>query len=163
MARDRNVEHQGENEKGRRGELPENDKIKPNGIVATKPGPTITLNDPAKFGSKGKVEGKTKSAKTVINEAEGPTITCNRTHIETPNADMKPQHKQIAEANRGVGYRVPDTAGKLTATQTGEGGPTDRAYGLKSRYDKKAGTDGNNSQGRKTTRGDEESHKARLF
>ncbi len=50
-------------------------KIHPKKPVSYVPGPTIDANDPAKFPNKGKEHGKTKSTKTVVSHATGPTWT----------------------------------------------------------------------------------------
>jgi hypothetical protein len=104
-------------------------------IVATKPGATITKNDPAKFHGAGKTSGKTPS-NGVVDEATGPTITCNRTHIPTPNADKPAKSSKVIASRSGSSFRVPNTSGDLTASQTGSGGPSNKPYGLKTRYDK---------------------------
>jgi hypothetical protein len=113
-------------------------KIHPRGIVATKPGPTITKNDPAKFHGAGKTSGKTPS-NGVVKEGEGPTITCNETLIPTPNADKAPMKTKVV-ASRGDGpISLTNTASQLTASQGGSGGPTDPPYALDKSYPKHKG------------------------
>jgi hypothetical protein len=113
-------------------------KIHPRGIVATKPGPTVTKNDPAKFHGAGKTSGKTPS-NGVVHEGEGPTITCNRTLIDSPNADKAPMKTKVV-ASRGDGpITLTKTSGDLTASQTGSGGPTNQPYCLQKSYPKHGG------------------------
>jgi hypothetical protein len=124
------------------------DKIRPDGVNPQHEGPTITCNDPIigkTFGEKrGKSEGKFKptygashgTGSTVVKEKEGPTLTENKSHIEQPNADVFPRiSKQIAEDVST--FRPLETAGELTATQSGSGGPADHHYFLEKEYDKK--------------------------
>jgi hypothetical protein len=71
-------------------------KIKPKGVVSHANGPTSTINDPAKFKNGG--GSKTMSGKTVVSEAAGPTITYNKTHIPTMNADKPaPMSKSMGD------------------------------------------------------------------
>jgi hypothetical protein len=124
------------------------DKIRPAGVVPQGAGPTFTCNDPIvgkTFGEKrGKTEGKFKATygashgtgSTVVKEKTGPTITCNDPPLTQPYADVKPViSKQIAEDVST--FRPLETAGELTATQSGSGGPTDHPYFLEKSYDKK--------------------------
>lgn len=115
-------------------------KIRPDGVVPQGEGATFTCNDPVvgrTFGeSRGKTTGKPDSDNTIIAQAEGPTITCNDPAITQPDADVKPTiSKQIAEDVST--FRPLETAGELTATQSGSGGPTDHPYFLEKSYDKK--------------------------
>ncbi len=107
-------------------------KVHPGGIVATKPGATITKNDPAKFHGAGKSSGKTPS-NGVVNEATGPTITCNSTHISTPNADKPAKAAKVIADTQGSSFRVPCTANDVRG-----GGAPDA---LKARYDKHGATE----------------------
>jgi len=127
-------------------------KIRPDGVVPQGTGPTFTCNDPIvkeTFGKeRGKTEGKFKPAygashgekSTVVKEKEGPTLTLNDSHIMQPNADVFPRiSKQIAEAV--ATFRPLKTAGELTASQKGDGGPADHPYFLEKSYEKKGKTD----------------------
>jgi hypothetical protein len=124
------------------------DKIRPAGVVPQGTGPTFTCNDPIvgkTFGEKrGKTEGKFKpsygashgTGSTVVTEKTGPTLTVNKPALTQPYADVKPViSKQIAEEVSK--FRPLETAGELTATQSGSGGPTDHPYFLSKEYDKK--------------------------
>lgn len=115
---------------------------KPSGsdaIVPTKPGPTVTLNDAAKFGGAGKTSGKTPS-NGVVREGEGPTITCNETLIPTPSADKAPKGSKLIASRTGA-YTPDATAGDKTATCGGDGGPEDRPYPLARSYEKHGKTE----------------------
>jgi hypothetical protein len=115
-------------------------KVHPGGIVPKAPGPTVTKNDPAKFHGAGKTSGKPDSDNTIVSEREGPTLTLNRTHIPSTDADKSPKvSKQISE--RTGTYKPEDTACDKTASQMDGGGPTDRPYPLAKRYDKHGKTD----------------------
>lgn len=123
----RNVKHAGK---------PDGD----NAIVPQKPGPVFTKNDPAKFSGPGKTSGKTPS-NGVVNEGEGPTITCNETLIPTPNADKPAKESKVISDRASHSFKPTDTAGDKTATQSGSGSPTDRPYPLATRYDKHGATE----------------------
>ena len=115
-------------------------KVRPQGVNTQATGPVFTCNDPAvgkTFGEKrGKTSGKPASGNTVIHEGEGPTITHNGTPIEQPFANVEPRiTKQLAE--KASTFRPLETAGELTASQSGSGGPADHAYFLSKSYDKK--------------------------
>lgn len=115
---------------------------KPSGsdaIVPTKPGPTVTLNDAAKFHGAGKTSGKTPS-NGVVREGEGPTITCNETLIPTPSADKAAKTSKLIAARDGH-FSPESTAGDLTATESGSGGPCDRTYPLARSYEKHGAKD----------------------
>ena len=119
------------------------DKIRPDGVVPQATGATFTCNDPIvgrTFGEKrGKTEGKPASGDTVITEQPGPTLTCNDPALTQPNADVFPRiSKQLAEDVST--FRPLETAGELTASQSGSGGPTDHPYFLEKSYDKKGNT-----------------------
>lgn len=111
-------------------------KIHPKKPVAgTQFGTTIHNSDPAKFKSGGHRGSKPNG---VISQHTGEVFTENSTHIPSMNADKSPRESKVAkEHSTSVKLSEHDTACKLTATQSGSGGPTDRPYGLKDSYGKK--------------------------
>jgi hypothetical protein len=117
-------------------------KVHPTGIVEHANGPTSTINDPAKFPNKGKTTGKTPS-NGVEDAKTGPTFTCNSTHIPTMNADKAPKESKTIASKQGgaINIKTHETAGDLTASQTGDGMPTNKPYPLKDRYDKSGSKD----------------------
>lgn len=116
---------------------------KPSGadaIVSQRPGETFVVNDHAKFDGRGKISGKTP-ANGVEEQGHGPTFTCNETLIPTPNADKTAKESKLIASRTGV-FKPEDTADDKTASQpSGEGGPTDRSYPLRARYDKHGSTE----------------------
>lgn len=110
-------------------------KIHPAKPVNYKPGPTITVNDPADFRNHGKTSGKT-GANGVVKEAHGPIFVENSTHIPTMDADKPADQKSMGQEKGRVNLSDHKAATELTASMSGSGGPTDHEYFLKKSYEK---------------------------
>lgn len=112
-------------------------KISPNGIVATKPGPTIDCNDPAKFKGPGKSSGKIAVNGVEVGPVGGDTFTVNKPAIgQFPSKPAKERLVKTESEKCSPTFDIPETAGDLTASAEGAGGPTDRPYPLKEWYGK---------------------------
>lgn len=102
-------------------------------IHATKPGPTITKNDPAKFKGEGKRSGKTPS-NGVEQGPHGITFVENSTHIPTPNADRPA--REVKTVSTGPGDHLPAEGDCKDASTEGTGGGLPH-YPLKKSYEKR--------------------------
>jgi hypothetical protein len=111
-------------------------KISPNGITSQKTGPTFTENDPAKFHGPGKSSGKIAVNGVEVGPVGGDTFTVNKPAIgEFPSKPGKEREVKTESEKSGT-YSPEDTAKDKTASQEGPGGPHDRPYPLKDRYQK---------------------------
>lgn len=110
-------------------------------------GPTNDINDPAKFSNKGKTSGKTP-ANEIISQAEGPTFTANRTHIDVPSSDRLPAETKVLTDKE---WFDPHQASSPVSTEDKEVRTHIEPYGLKKDYSKK----GAHGSHRTTTRSGE--------
>lgn len=103
-------------------------------VGGTQFGTTLSNSDPAKF--KNGSHGGTKS-NGVVAQAKGAVFTENSTLIPSMNADKAPKTSKVTKSSNGqIKLSEHDTACQATATQSGSGGPTTRAYPLKTSYGK---------------------------
>lgn len=111
-------------------------KIHPKGVVPHAVGPVNNINDAAKFHSAPK-GGRTPS-NGVEEQAKGAVFHCNETLIPTPSADKAPKESKVIASHQGGSINIGShkTSGDLTASQEGDGAPTNKPYPLKDRYDK---------------------------
>jgi hypothetical protein len=115
-------------------------KVHPTGVVPHAVGPVNNINDAAKFTNKGSFSGKTP-ANGVEEQAKGCIFHENSTHIPTMNADKPAKESKVISSRAGGAFGMTDTSSDLTASQTGDGGPTNKPYPLAQRYDKKGQTE----------------------
>jgi hypothetical protein len=72
----------------------------------------------------------------------GPVIHCNETHVPDNGgaAGIKPEGSMASYPSKDQGcFRGAQTAGELTASQSGSGGPVDHEYLLRKTYPKHGG------------------------
>lgn len=89
-------------------------------VEAQRTGATFTANDPAKFRDGGQTKKKAQFG--VINEAKGPTIDENSTHIPTPNADVAPLKNKVIAETSGQGEYEPEKASGQVKAEAQFGG-----------------------------------------
>jgi len=119
-------------------------KVKPNGIAegGSQFGTTFCKSEPAKFPNTGRSQSKKRGGDNVSQGPHGTTFVENSTHVRTPNADVglrrnKSESKSEPELTRGDHQ----SATRKTASQKGEGEPSDRSYPLKRGYEKSGKSD----------------------
>jgi hypothetical protein len=112
-------------------------KIHPTGVTSQHTGPTFTENDPAKFHGPGKSSGKIGVNGVEVGPTGGDTFTVNKPAIGAfPSKPGKERTTKVESEKCAPTFDIPDTTKELTASQEGPGGPKDRAYPLKDRYQK---------------------------